>query len=1391
MLPRLRRKRPFDNRANHSRRAARRMPQLESLEVRRLLSALYSYTPVDVPGAISSQAFGINASGQVVGVYVGIDEQRDLNQGFLLSGSNYTTLDAPDSFDTEPTGINESGQIVGTYLDASGSVQGFLLSGGNYTTFELPGGLPAYPAAINDSGQIVGQYETHGFLLSGSNYTTLDPPDSIDTQPAGINDSGQIVGNYEDFNGDYNAFLLSGGNYATLDVPGAIATEAFGINNSGQIVGSYTDASHNEHGFLLSGGSYTTLDFPGASETISANGINNSGQVVGAYSVIIDNSSQLQSFLANSLTPPAIPTYNSNGSLGSITQTSHNANGSSTSATWNYNSDGSLGSISELVLNSDGSTAANITFTYQAGALTAITDQSYGPAGSQTNTEWDYNSNGSVAEITESQTNADGSGTDSSSNYAANGSLMNETTNSYGKGHALNQTTKITPHPDGSTTTVVTDLSPQVYGPSYIMSTYSSTKAANGSITNIALTFFNPDGTISSSFTGIWGPDDAVVTSSPDPEQTTSTEVRYDPETGEWVDLDGNVVGTDDDDEPIENGSIFTNGPTPSPTPSDTPQGDSNETTYPGTNAPGSSNAYGAGTLTSDPQNPSGDNDGNSSSDDTDDSSSDDPAVDPVSDPPAIVLAALAKATPTLAVTDSGGTFNGNPFPGTATIAGSNGQPGASLEGVSPTLSYFVGPSPIGTPLSGPPVNAGTYTVLAFFPGSQDYTSASDSATFVISQARPTVSIADVPIFTGRPFFALATVSGVVKAVDDFPAVSLEGIIPSLTYYAGSSASGTPLPGAPVDVGTYTVVASYPGSVDYTSATASSTLSISPAPSVPAAPLAPAPPTVSSLPSLNGTTATSTVVSSDLPDGSTYGQAVTFETTVSASNGGKPTGSVQFEIDGANFGAPVNLENGTAQVTTAGLPAGKHQVTALFVSSSTTFSNSNDTSNPLSQTVSPAKLTVTAEDQTVPFGSPSPILTVTYTGFVNGDTPSVLSGTPALSTTATQSSNVGTYPITVSQGSLSDANYQFTFVAGTLTINPAPMTVVAESELALANAVPPALTAGYNGILTGQLTVPPNLSTSAVLSSPAGEYPIVPAGAVDPNYQFSYMNGYLTVLTVTTRHLQRVIATQPGVPITLAGDPTQIANDLVAISGLPPQSTPVTINLVVATPIRLTTLPPTGVTVNVILGTATSTVVTPSTATVSYGNSATFTATVSSAMGTPPDGSVQFFVNDAAYSSPQLLNGATAQIVISDPAGQYIVSAEYDGDAKYAATLTGQETPASFTVTPNNITSELSPRFGGFVYNRTKRQFTQTLTITNVSGAAINGPIDLVLNNLENARLVNQSGTTQGSPYITVLDNGSLGAGQSLTITLVFKDPTLAAITDTPEFLMGPIPSDN
>ena len=92
-------------------------------------------------------------------------------------------------------------------------------------------------------------------------------------------------------------------------------------------------------------------------------------------------------------------------------------------------------------------------------------------------------------------------------------------------------------------------------------------------------------------------------------------------------------------------------------------------------------------------------------------------------------------------------------------------------------------------------------------------------------------------------------------------------------------------------------------------------------------------------------------------------------------------------------------------------------------------------------TIYPAVLKVTANNVTSTYGQPLPALTYAYSGFVNNETPSVVSGMPALFTTATATSNAGVYGITVSTGTLSSANYSFLYVNGALTIQPATQSI--------------------------------------------------------------------------------------------------------------------------------------------------------------------------------------------------------------------------------------------------------------------------------------------------------------------------------------------------------------
>ena len=83
-------------------------------------------------------------------------------------------------------------------------------------------------------------------------------------------------------------------------------------------------------------------------------------------------------------------------------------------------------------------------------------------------------------------------------------------------------------------------------------------------------------------------------------------------------------------------------------------------------------------------------------------------------------------------------------------------------------------------------------------------------------------------------------------------------------------------------------------------------------------------------------------------------------------------------------------------------------------------------------TITKAPLTITAKSYTIKQGKPLPAFEAEYTGFKNGETSSVLTTLPTITTYATSSSAPGTYDITVSGATAQ--NYSFNYVKGTLTI---------------------------------------------------------------------------------------------------------------------------------------------------------------------------------------------------------------------------------------------------------------------------------------------------------------------------------------------------------------------
>jgi len=164
-------------------------------------------------------------------------------------------------------------------------------------------------------------------------------------------------------------------------------------------------------------------------------------------------------------------------------------------------------------------------------------------------------------------------------------------------------------------------------------------------------------------------------------------------------------------------------------------------------------------------------------------------------------------------------------------------------------------------------------------------------------------------------------------------------------------------------------------------------------------------------------------------------------------------------------------------------------------------------------TVNPATLTGRADNQSRLYGQANLPFTVTYSGFVNGDTTSVVIGTLVGSSPAQTNSPVGTYPIRVSgQGA---ANYTIQYEDGTLSVGPAPLVVQAADASRAYGQTNPVFTASLSGfvngegsnVLGGQLV----FSSPAQTNSPVGTYPIVAGGLSATNYSLSYSNGTLTV----------------------------------------------------------------------------------------------------------------------------------------------------------------------------------------------------------------------------------------------------------------------------------------
>ncbi|GHN01037.1 hypothetical protein WSM22_25260 [Cytophagales bacterium WSM2-2] len=189
-------------------------------------------------------------------------------------------------------------------------------------------------------------------------------------------------------------------------------------------------------------------------------------------------------------------------------------------------------------------------------------------------------------------------------------------------------------------------------------------------------------------------------------------------------------------------------------------------------------------------------------------------------------------------------------------------------------------------------------------------------------------------------------------------------------------------------------------------------------------------------------------------------------------------------------------------------------------------------------TVNPAALTVTANNASKIYGAANPAFSVNYSGFVNGETAANLTTAPTATSTATVSTSVGTVSIVPSGGAAT--NYSFNYVNGTLTINKATLTVTANDANRIYGAANPAFVVSYSGFVNGEtaasLTSAPTATCAAIATTPAGTVNIIPSGGSSINYNFTFVNGTLTISkanqTITFNTLAPIGLNSP--PVTLA-----------------------------------------------------------------------------------------------------------------------------------------------------------------------------------------------------------------------------------------------------------------
>ncbi|MGZ5619614.1 MAG: MBG domain-containing protein [Methylobacter sp.] len=224
---------------------------------------------------------------------------------------------------------------------------------------------------------------------------------------------------------------------------------------------------------------------------------------------------------------------------------------------------------------------------------------------------------------------------------------------------------------------------------------------------------------------------------------------------------------------------------------------------------------------------------------------------------------------------------------------------------------------------------------------------------------------------------------------------------------------------------------------------------------------------------------------------------------------------------------------------------GIYAITPQITSSNYTFTGIDG-----QLTITPHALNVTAIAASKTYGEPDPVFTYNATGFVNGESSSLLTG--SLERTTGEAVSGGPYAI--NQGSLlANSNYTISYNGSMLTINPALLTIKADNQSKTYGDSDPAFTYTATGFVNGESS---SVLTGALIREAGetvagGPYDIHQGSLANSNYSINYTEAYLTInpplaeTNTVTESIEKVTAVvvgttaQQGQPLSLAsGDDT-------------------------------------------------------------------------------------------------------------------------------------------------------------------------------------------------------------------------------------------------------------